>query len=336
MTDLSRHAIVITSINEPTESVRRLSALGDRWSIVVVGDRKSPAEWHQPGVKFLSIDEQRALPMRFPEACLVNSYTRKNVGYLKVIADGAEVILETDDDNSPYESFGAIPLRRFRARRIASGGWVNVYSLFTENRVWPRGFPLGELNAGFRVPLDLEDEAEFDAPIQQFLADGDPDVDAIYRLTQEGEILFSQGSYVLGRGSYCPFNSQNTLWFREAFPLLYLPGHVSFRMTDIWRSFVAQVSLFAAGQCLAFHGPTVYQYRNAHSLMRDFEDEIPGYLRNSRMVAELTALDLGTDHAANLRVCYGALVDVGIVPEQELRLIELWLADLEALGVCPA
>jgi hypothetical protein len=333
MTD-SKHAIVITSINAPTESVRRLSALADRWSIVVVGDKKSPSDWHQPGVEFLSIEDQRALPMRFPEACLVNSYTRKNVGYLKVIADGAEVILETDDDNSPYALFGSTPARQFRARRIVNGGWVNVYSLFTGSRVWPRGFPLGELNASFRAPLDLDDEAEFDAPVQQFLADGDPDVDAIYRLTQEGEILFSQGSYVLSRGSYCPFNSQNTLWFREAFPLLYLPGHVSFRMTDIWRSFVAQLSLFAAGQCLAFHGPTVYQYRNAHSLMRDFEDEIPGYLKNDGMVAELAALDLGTHHAENLRRCYDALVRAGTVPEQELQLVELWLADLHAIGVC--
>jgi hypothetical protein len=73
------------------------------------------------------------------------------------------------------------------------------------------------------------------------LADENPDVDAIYRLTLPLPIIFNKANNVaLGNNSFCPFYSQNRTWFKEAFPLLYLSSHCSFRMTDIWRSFVAQ------------------------------------------------------------------------------------------------
>ena len=35
----------------------------------------------------------------------LNSYSRKNVGYLVAIMNGAKNIIETDDDNFPYKSF---------------------------------------------------------------------------------------------------------------------------------------------------------------------------------------------------------------------------------------
>ena len=55
-------------------------------------------------------------------------------------------------------------------------------------------------------------------------------------------------------------------------------------MTDIWRSFVAQRCLWALGGAVTFHGPEVVQRRNVHNLMKDFEDEVPGYLANDRIV----------------------------------------------------
>ena len=78
-------------------------------------------------------------------------------------------------------------------------------------------------------------------PIQQGLADGNPDVDAIFRLVLPLPMNFGRKPPIaLCRGAWCPFNSQNTSWWPAAYPLLYLPAYCSFRMTDIWRSFVAQ------------------------------------------------------------------------------------------------
>ena len=75
--------------------------------------------------------------------------------------------------------------------------------------------------------------------IQQGVCDGNPDVDAIYRLiNQKINIKFkSNFSVSLGK-SLSPFNSQNTVWFKKVFPLLYLPVTCTMRSTDIIRSLI--------------------------------------------------------------------------------------------------
>lgn len=147
-----------------------------------------------------------------------------------------------------------------------------------------------------------------DCPIQQGLADENPDVDAIYRLTFPLPQNFrSDRRVALGSGAWCPFNSQNTTWYPEAFPLLYLPAYCSFRMTDIWRSFVAQRIAWANGWSVLYHEPTVWQDRNDHDLMRDFADEIPGYMNNAQIAAGLDALPIKPgvgEIPANVQLCY--------------------------------
>jgi hypothetical protein len=113
--------------------------------------------------------------------------------------------------------------------------------------------------------------------------------------------------------------------------LLYLPSFVSFRMTDIWRSFIAQRCLWALGHGVVFHGPEMFQDRNPHNLLRDFEQEIPGYLGNARIAEILEVLPLLPGESKvghNLRLCYEALIAEGIVPAQEMLLVECWLHDL--------
>src|SRR5205807_7157091 len=125
-------------------------------------------------------------------------------------------------------------------------------------------------------------------PIQQGLSDENPDVDAIYRMANPLPVLFDKANSVsLGKNSWCPFNSQNTTWFKEAFPLLYLPSYCSFRMTDIWRSFVAQRIAWTCGWSILFHQSTVRQDRNDHNLMTDFKDEISGYSNNALICKSL-------------------------------------------------
>jgi hypothetical protein len=83
------------------------------------------------------------------------------------------------------------------------------------------------------------------------------------------------------RNSWCPFNSQSTWFFKKAFPLMYLPCSCKHsECTDIWRSFIGQRCLWEIGEGVTFHSPSeVYQDRNEHDLLKDFEDEIPGYLQ---------------------------------------------------------
>ena len=135
----------------------------------------------------------------------------------------------------------------------------------------------------------------------------------------------------LGDNTFCPFNSQNTTWFKEAFPLLYLPSYCSFRMTDIWRSFVAQRIAWTCGWPILFHQSTVWQLRNDHNLMNDFKDEISGYNNNSLIYTSLMELSLsdGIENIpTNMTKCYQKLVDLGLVGKEEMGLLVSWLNDI--------
>lgn len=105
-------------------------------------------------------------------------------------------------------------------------------------------------------------------------------------------------------------------------------------MTDIFRSFVAQRCLWELGQGIVFHAPEVVQERNPHDLLRDFTDEISGYLQNSKIAPALADLSLrpGPDQVSrNMRICYEELIRMAVLPPRELPLVDAWLADVEAI-----
>ena len=286
---IENYGIVITTINYPTRAVveiaRDCSKLNAEF--VLIGDKKSPTDFHQGGATYLDIVAQRKSGFRYAEIAPDRHYARKNIGYLHCMREGTTVLIETDDDNIPLPAFWDERNRIVKARSIektsdSAATWVNVYSCFTDKMIWPRGLPLEYISNSSSVFMNLP-LREVYCPIQQGLADENPDVDAIYRLTSALPFNFEPRDGVALCGDWCPFNSQNTTWWPEAFPLLYLPFYCSFRMTDIWRSFVAQRIAYLNGWNILFHRATVTQERNEHNLLKDFEDEIPGYLNNEKI-----------------------------------------------------
>ncbi|WP_298380529.1 STELLO glycosyltransferase family protein [Azospirillum sp.] len=329
-------AVVITTINSPTPGLEAIAAWtrNSGFPLIVVGDRKSPEKFSLEGADFWSLARQLDSGYAFARACPVGHYARKCLGYLVAMRAGAKVIIETDDDNLPREGF-------FTERRLNAtvpvahdAGWVNVYAWYTDDDCWPRGLPLDRVRQA-PPPFESLESRSVPCPIQQGLADEDPDVDAIFRLTRPLPVHFRKDRTVALTGSsWCPFNSQNTTWFSDAFPLMYLPATCSFRMTDIWRSFIAQRIAAANGWGLLFHGPTVWQERNAHDLLRDFREEISGYLNNGTIMEKLAEAKLppGPEHMAeNLRVCYRILLEMRLVEAVELELLDAWLSDIAAI-----
>jgi hypothetical protein len=333
---LDTTALVITSISAPN-AVLSACAKGSSnhgADFIVIGDTKSPAGFDLPGCDFWSIERQRTMASRLASLLPERHYARKNLGYLVAMERGAKVIIETDDDNLPYEEFWRERAVRQRAHLLSNGDWVNVYRHFTDAPIWPRGFPLEQIHNSLK-PLDLRNEQEVFCPIQQGLADDNPDVDAIYRLTMTLPQRFTGSANIaLGRGSWSPFNSQNTTWFQEAFPLLYIPSYCSFRMCDIWRSFIALRICWANDWGVLFHSTTVSQERNDHDLLKDFADEIPGYLNNTKICEALAALRIekGAEFIGeNLRKCYEVFIRLGLVASDEMQLLDAWLTDLDTL-----
>lgn len=330
-----RMLAVITTIQRPTESVVQLSSIlrGMDSTLIVVGDQKGPADFNLEGVQFLSLAAQRKTDFLLAGELPTGHYARKNIGYLAAIKQGASSIYETDDDNAPLagwepraEIVGAV--------EIKERGWVNAYRRFSEEWIWPRGFPLDALADSFsNIPSLAEQTIPVRAPIQQGLVNNSPDVDAIWRLVMDRSFAFQVGpSVLLPAGAWCPFNSQSTWWFPVAYPLMYLPSFCSFRMTDIWRSFIAQRCLWELDLGVVFHAAEVVQQRNEHDLMRDFKDEVPGYLRNRELALKLEGLRLerGADAVStNLVSCYEELVKAEFFPEKELELVNAWRSDYE-------
>jgi hypothetical protein len=325
---------VITSIFAPTPAVASFAAAPEFDEVLIIGDRKSPATYALEGVRFVSLQEQLEMPWCIARSLPQDHYARKMIGYLEAAAAGADILFDTDDDNRlvPGRS-GDIWNADCRSEVRPAGRpprYVNVYRHFTRQVIWPRGLPLEcVLDPDSNDVQALVASERPQVGIWQGLADGDPDVDAIYRLTNNQACIFQEAPAVsLAPGVVCPFNSQNTAFARTLLPLMYLPAWVTFRYTDILRGLVAQPILWAAGLRLCFTSPTVFQDRNAHNYLKDFESEVPMYL-TGRIALEtaMQAVKVSRSVPQNLHAVYEALESIGVVTASELTLLEAWLED---------
>jgi hypothetical protein len=321
--------IVITSIFNPTEAVYAFSKMID-YRLIVVGDTKTPKDWHCENVDFMPIDQQEAYNYELTKVLPYNHYCRKMLGYIKAIKNGAEYIVDTDDDNIPKENWNFPGFENKFDFVSENKGFVNIYQLYTKDKIWPRGLPLKLINRQFELGKDLTLN-DCKVGIWQGLADEDPDVDAIYRLTNDTPCYFEEREpVVLGKGTISPFNTQNTIIRKELFPLLYLPTYVTFRYTDILRGLVAQPIMWLYGYKLGFTNATVIQKRNPHDYMKDFISEIPMYETCEKVIELVSRVISSSDCIENnLYKAYNALLIENIVTNKEMITLEAWLKDLK-------
>jgi hypothetical protein len=321
--------IIITSIFEPTEAVNLFSK-NKNYSMILVGDKKTPPDWHCPGVDYMSVHVQEALNYKIAKILPFNHYSRKMLGYLKAIECGAQYIVDTDDDNIPSETW-AFP--EFDAEFDCTQedmGFVNVYQLYTDQHIWPRGLPLKLISQRFNLEKHLSAK-NCRVGIWQGLANEDPDVDAIYRLTSDQPCYFDERQpVVLGRGTISPFNTQNTIIRKELFSLMYLPTYVTFRFTDILRGLVAQPIMWLYDYHLGFTNATVTQKRNPHDYMKDFISEIPMY-QYGESIIELVSNSISKSEniESNLYNSYNSLLNAKIIVKEEMIVLDAWLEELQ-------
>lgn len=322
--------LIITSIFPPTEAVKEFS-LKNEWKLIVVGDKKTPKIWEQVNVQFLSVKNQKKLDFKICGLLPWNHYSRKMIGYLQAIQNGADIIADTDDDNIPLSTWGEFDFKNKYA--VASNvPYINVYNLFTDSKyIWPRGYPLSQLLIKKKPIIKTK---EIRVGIWQFLADEDPDMDAIYRLTNNTPVYFNKKvkPIVLEKGCLCPFNTQNTFFSKKTFPLLYLPAYVNFRVTDILRSYIAQVILWTTDLRVGFGTSTVIQKRNPHNYINDFESEIPLYINSEKIIDVIKkSMQKNASISENLTNCYKRLCSANFVEKKELILLNAWMEDIKSL-----
>lgn len=311
-----KKALVITTINGVNDVLRKFSETD--YDLIVVGDVKSPSKYDIK-CTYLNLSEQEKL---FPEFCQhlkLNHYSRKNIGYLYCYLNGYDIMAESDDDNIPYKDWGII---QYPNKVISSPEIVNIYTLFTKKKIWPRGYPLDIIRSRGRVIIEKKSEKVM---VMQGLVDGDTDTDALYRLIIGEKVKFDRGkSFALAQGILSPFNTQNTFWLnRKAFIFSYLPSTVSFRYTDILRSFVAQYGIWKLGGAVGFSSPSVKQIRNKHDLLKDFKDEYQMYINFRGVISALNSCNIRGEKE-DILILYESLIKKKIVGRKELKSLEIW------------
>ena len=283
--------------------------------MVIVGDRKgltnySVHEGNKGRVVYLNVNSQEKLAadgVKLSESLPWNHFGRKNLGYLYAIVSGAQLIWDFDDDNTlisnptrimePNLSDKSTQKNVLAAGKKDTTKTCNSFNPMplmgaTQLHSWPRGLPLVNIKAAECQPDAYKVErttiVEKKIAVYQSLANHDPDVDAIYRLTQPLPFEFKPTAenlpILVPDDAFAPFNAQATLFTYEAFFMLFLPITVHGRVSDIWRSYLGQKLLKDSGYKIVFTPAQVVQYRNVHNYLADFDSERDLYMKSGKLV----------------------------------------------------
>jgi len=332
-----KKCVIITTINEPTETIRKHIS-NSEYDVIIVGDLKTPGTYKNEDCIFLDVENQKKL---FPELCDLipyNHYGRKNLGYLYAIKKGYEVIYETDDDNIPHDNFDSVLELDKNVQTIKenNSSWINIFKYFTNNSwIWPRGYPLSNIKQNPHPDFKFDNSKnKEDVAIINGLVENDPDVDAIFRLVCNHAVVWEKGKkIIISNENTCPFNTQNTFWLDpNLFLGLLIPCSVTFRYCDILKGIVANTLLKYNNKNMAYTSPNVTQLRNEHDLMQDFESEVPMYLANETIVdvlgEDVLPRQKSIDKNFNkelMRNIYQKLFNKQIITELDLKICETWL-----------
>ena len=343
---MNKWAVITTIAPETTSTMKVLLDSSDDWCLLVVGDKKSPDSYalskHVDRFIYLPLAKQLSLPFEIIPMTPQNSFSRKNVGFLYAVANGAKIILDMDDDNIPIELFGKfIPVEEESDSFMCpvvntdeSHVW-NPYPYYGASNAWPRGYPLDQV-----MPLkrDMKTNTVKCLPVvQQFLANRDPDLDAIYRLSHPLPMDFEtkdKKKVVLPHGVFVPYNAQATIHLYQAFWSLFLPKTVNGRVSDIWRSYISQYMLnYTPDVCLMFAPPAVRHERNSHNYLQDFYSELPLYVLASKLVEMLaTTPPKLAPYEVVFRDVYVLLYETGVLEEDDIKYVIAWINDLKNVG----
>ena len=185
--------IVTTTINPPTEAIRRFDAMKD-WKLIVIGDRKTPPYKLERGI-YVSPEEQEKYDPELSEAIGWNCIQRRNFGLLLAHDMKADVVATVDDDNIPEPGWG---------QNLLLGREVEVNHYETElpsfdpvgatnyPTIWHRGFPLQLLP---KRDYSRKSRKRITPDVQADFWNGDPDIDAICRMVHRPECKFDPACF---------------------------------------------------------------------------------------------------------------------------------------------
>ena len=352
---------VVTTIHAPGEAVMDLANGRDGWCLVVVGDEGTPP-YVLPRSHgfFLDAAAQRALESDYSGFLRLlpwRHFGRKNAGFLFAILHGATSVWDFDDDNGrrrdsklepPTTARLVIDASEENLNPTASGEKplvqlpcmaLNPYPLMgaPTKPSWPRGFPLNLIKLPCSIKLaPATAETAASVGVFQSLANHEPDVDGIFRLTLPIPFDWdevAQDTLVLPAGIVAPYNAQAQLSMHGALWALLLPVTVHGRVSDIWRSYFAQRLLWDVGLRIAFTPPRVTQIRNPHNALADMHAEKDLYEKSLALVEFLRKWrGTGATLQSRFEELHVALYERSYIEIVDVLLAQQWILALESAG----
>ena len=368
---------VVTTIFFPSEAIKRAVQVPG-WCTVIVADTKTPDNYVELGglknmetvLHFLSVKDQQewlskemsasSAVGRFLKAIPYKHFSRKNIGYLYAIINGAKIIFDFDDDNLlPKNSVGSVvgPLlaasveeenwHTLPSCRVASvnGNTLNHHHLMgaTVAGSWARGFPLQHIQNQITKGNVVKEDEEIDIrsiAVLQFCANENPDIDAIHRLVHPLPMKFETASMENANkplnvppGIFAPYNAQATLHTYQAFWALFLPFTVPGRVSDIWRAYFAEAIFADLGISITFLPPSIIQDRNDHNYLADMQAELDLYFKSGPLI---TFLDKWKTSASSIpekmEQLWIDLYERSYIEINDVKVLQLWLAALIEVG----
>lgn len=276
--------IVTTTINAPTEATRRFCSMRD-WTLIVVGDTKTPhEEYRKLDCLYLDPDYQEKKYKELSDILGWKTIQRRNIGFIEAYHAGADIIATVDDDNIPYSDWGS---NLHVGKTIECDLWHPEHDVFDPlsvtncaDKIWHRGYPIEYVPTRHRV--EYKGKTFRKVLVQADLWDGDPDIDAMARLSMKPIVKFDTTQpYCSNR--IAPFNSQNTFLAKEVIPYYAVLPFVG-RMDDIWGAYILQ-HFFP--DSVIYNKASVYQDRNVQDLITNLEKEIMGYRNTLPLIKDV-------------------------------------------------
>lgn len=335
------HWSVTTTIFDISEAIIKFLEFPEKFCMVVVADNKTPSEQYEKldkkRVLFLSVKIQKALQENVPFIRMTpwNSFSRKNIGYAVAIAANASTIWDMDDDNIIYSEDNFVKKVQLDFsdfsfyHDIKSNLTVNPLPFFLSNIsefVWPRGFPLENIKT---VIPEFKTAVVPENPLMwQSIADNDPDVDAIFRLTKNFNLFFKQNqAVILNNSQFSPLNAQSCIFYKPSFFTLYLPFSVHGRVSDIWRGYVAEGLLRKVKGEIIISSPLVIQHRNSHNYLADFMSEKRLYDQSGALVNFLNenfSVKSESSVYSDMTKLYVSLYERGFIELSDVKTVIEW------------
>jgi Reversibly glycosylated polypeptide len=296
--------------------------VGEHVRLVVIPDRRTPwdlfrrvGELRDRGVDVVcpTVREQEDLLTSWGARWFVpaDSDNRRNIGFAMAWRDGRDVVVSVDDDNYPIDAGFFATHAVVAASRTAgdvvesSSGWFNAYELLDCEpvQVWPRGFPFRHR----RPATTTVTRGEATVAINAGLWLGEPDVDAATRLVVHPTAATpARGPVLLGQGTWCPVNVQNTAVRRDVLPAWWTvrmgyrdAGLPIDRYGDVIGGLFAQACAKHLGHGVRIGDPYARHLRTAQAGLDDLAAEIPAAVLLEDLAEWLVTCPLeGDDYVA--------------------------------------